>query len=95
MPKTNVKSAFEAQADPATLALSALSWILADSARATRMLALTGLTPDVLRDAVGERATLAATLAFLEAYEPDLIAAAEHIGTTPQTLVAARMDLEG
>jgi hypothetical protein len=94
MPETNVKSASEVQADPATLALGALGWILADSARATRMLALTGLTPDMLRAAVAQRGTQGALLAFLEAHEPDLVAAAEHLGVGPQVLVRARMELE-
>jgi hypothetical protein len=94
MPETNVKNAHDIQADPATLALGALGWILEDTDRATRMLALTGLTPDVLRGAVAERGTQAAILAFLEAHEPDLVAAAEHIGVAPQALVRARMELE-
>lgn len=92
--ETNAKSVAQIQADPAMLALGALGWILADTDRASRMLALTGLTPDLLRHDISEKATLAAILAFLEAHEPDLIAAAEHIGSTPQALVRARMELE-
>lgn len=92
--ETNAKSVGQIQADPATLALGALGWILTDTDRASRMLALTGLTPDILRHDISEKATLAAILAFLEAHEPDLIAAAEHIGSTPQALVRARMELE-
>jgi Protein of unknown function (DUF3572) len=92
MIETNAKS--RDAVDPATLALGALGWILGDTDRATRMLALTGLTPDVLRGAVAEPATQAAILAFLEAHEPDLVAAAEHLGSTPQALVRARMELE-
>ncbi len=95
MLETNAKSGAAVAADPATLALGALGWILADNERAARMLALTGLTPDLLRNSVSEAATLAAILSFLEAHEPDLIAAAGHIGSTPQALVRARMELEG
>ena len=76
------------------LALGALGWILTDADRAARMLNLTGLTPDVLRGGISETATLAAILTFLEAHEPDLIAAAEHLGTGPEALVRARMELE-
>ena len=90
MLETNMKSAVDASA----LALKALGWILADGDRAARMLNLTGLTPDGLREAVSEPATLAAILCFLEAHEPDLLAAAEHVGVTPQELVRARMELE-
>jgi hypothetical protein len=92
--ETNAKSSGQIQADPAMLALGALGWILTDTDRASRMLALTGLTPDILRHDISEPATLAAILIFLEAHEPDLIAAAEHIGATPQALVRARMELE-
>ena len=77
-----------------TLALSALGWTLSDTARADRLLALTGLEPDDLRSRLGEPALLAATLRFLEAYEPDLIACAEDLGTTPALLVDARRSLE-
>jgi hypothetical protein len=94
MLETNAKSLAAIQADPAMIALGALGWILTDADRASRMLALTGLTPDVLRDGVSESATLAAILSFLESHEPDLIAAADHIGVKPETLVRARAELE-
>jgi hypothetical protein len=94
MLETNAKSLGAIQADPAMLALGALGWILTDADRAARMLNLTGLTPDVLREGVSEAATLAAILSFLEAHEPDLIAAAEHIGAKPEQLVRARQELE-
>lgn len=78
----------------ATLALAALGWTLADGDRAARLLALTGLTPDALRTRIGEPGLLAATLAFLESHEPDLLACAEAIDVTPERLVAARRRLE-
>lgn len=80
--------------EPAALALAALGWTLSDDGRAERLLSLTGLTPEELRASLGEPATLAATLAFLEAHEPDLIACAEAIGATPAALVEARRKLE-
>jgi hypothetical protein len=75
-------------------ALAALVWTIGDPARADRLLALTGLDSDSLRSGLGDRALLAAILRFLEAHEPDLIACAEAIGTTPAELVAARRRLE-
>lgn len=78
----------------AVLAIRALGWTLADSARASRLLALTGLTPDALREGLGEPITLAATLSFLEAHEPDLTACAKELGVDPTRLVAARRELE-
>jgi hypothetical protein len=80
--------------EPASLALAALGWTLSDDARAERLLSLTGLTPDDLRTGLGEPATLAAVLAFLEAHEPDLVACADAIGAAPAELVEARRKLE-
>jgi Protein of unknown function (DUF3572) len=80
--------------DASGLALQALVWALSEEARASRLLALTGLTPDILRAGIGEAGTQAAILAFLENHEPDLIACADDIGTTPKRLVDARMELE-
>ena len=79
---------------PEALALSALGWTLAETGRADRLLALTGLTPDDLRARLDEPALLAAILRFLEAHEPDLIACAEELGVTPGQIVEARRSLE-
>ena len=76
--------------DAAALALGALGWILADGARAERLLALTGLTPDALRGGLGDPAVLGALLEFLASHEPDLLAAAEALGIEPAALMAAR-----
>jgi len=76
------------------LALGALGWVLADEARAERLLALTGLTPEGLRARVQDRDFLSAVLLFLENHEPDLLACAEALAVTPQQLVAARQGLE-
>jgi hypothetical protein len=80
--------------DAEALALAALAATLSDERRAQRFLELTGLNADELRSRVGERGLLAATLAFLEAHEPDLVAVAQAIGIKPETLVAARAELE-
>ena len=80
---------------PSALALLALGWTLGDSTRAERLLALTGLTPDDLRQRLDDLGVLAATLGFLEAHEPDLIACADALEVTPAELVAARRALEG
>ena len=72
------------------MALSALGWVLGDEHRASRLLALTGLTGDDLRAGLGDPAVLGAVLDFLGAHEPDLVAAADALGVAPQTLIAAR-----
>ena len=80
--------------DAETLALAALGWALGEPARAQRLLALTGLDADDLRDRLGDPVLLAAMRRFLEAHEPDLIAAAEALGVAPAVLVEARRRLE-
>jgi hypothetical protein len=80
--------------DASTVALMALAWCLEDARRAERLLGLTGLTINQLRAGIGEPGQQAAVLGFLEAHEPDLIACADAIGTTPARLVAARAELE-
>lgn len=80
--------------DGETVALGALGWVLADEARAERLLALTGLTPEGLRARVRDRDFLAGMLRFIENHEPDLIACAEALGISPVALVAARQELE-
>ena len=80
--------------DAETLALAALGWTLGEPERAQRLLALTGLDPEDLRGRIGDPSVLAAALGFLEAHEPDLIAAADALGVRPAELVEARRRLE-
>jgi hypothetical protein len=80
--------------DAEAVALRALGWTLSDGARADRLLALTGLSPEALRDRIGEADTLAAVLRFLEAHEPDLLACADELDLTPLQLVESRRILE-
>lgn len=75
--------------DPDTLALTALGWVLADHDRAARLLALTGLTPEVLRDRLTDRAVLSAVLEFLANHEPDLVLAADALNVAAEDLVKA------
>jgi hypothetical protein len=81
--------------DAEALALAALAATLTDERRARRFLDLTGLDADELRARAGERSLLAATLAFLEAHEPDLIDVAKALNIKPEILIEARVELEG
>ena len=80
--------------DPQALALSALGWVLSDQDRAERLLTLTGLTPDALREGLGDPALLGAVLDFLCAHEADLVAAADALGVAPAELAASRERLD-
>lgn len=63
--------------------------MLTDEPRAERLLALTGLTPEALRDGLGDRAVLAAVLEFLAGHEADLVAAAIALDLAPQEIADA------
>ncbi|WP_264593815.1 MULTISPECIES: DUF3572 domain-containing protein [unclassified Sphingobium] len=76
--------------DDETMALRLVGWIVADSVRAERMLSLTGLEPDALRQALTDPATLGALMDFVINHEPDLLACAEALEVAPADLVAAR-----
>ena len=81
--------------DPAALALRALVWTLAAARLAMRLLDVTGLDPRDLKSRINDPAVLAATLAFLEGNEADLLACAAQLGCPPAALVAAHAALEG
>jgi uncharacterized protein DUF3572 len=80
--------------DPYALALAALAATLTDERRAQRFLALTGIGTGELRSMANEPGLLAALIAFLEAYEPDLLSVSEEIGVRADELVAARRQIE-
>ncbi len=78
---------------PETIALEALGWVLTDEPRAERFLALTGLTPDALREGLGSRAVLGAVLDFLAGHEADLVAVAMALDLPPQDIAEAARTL--
>ena len=87
---TIINSSEDSVKDPSGVALAALAWILSDTPRAERFLALTGLSPETLRAGIGDPAMHRAVLEFLCAHEPDLVAAADSLGLEPARLAAMR-----
>ena len=79
--------------DPASVALQALAWVLADERRAQSFLDLTGLTPEELRAGIGSAEMPGSVHDFLAAHEPDLVAAAEALGLSPDAIGAANRAL--
>ena len=67
--------------------------MLTDDDRAQRLLSLTGLTPDDLRERLTDPTVLAAVLEFLTQHEPDLVLAADALNVDPAALVAAHREL--
>ncbi len=93
--KSNTAKLRVADRDQASaLALGALVWIVQDGSRAQRLLDLTGLSVDELRQNAGDPSLLAAVLGFLASHEPDLIACAEALGEEPLRLMSAKEVLE-
>lgn len=83
----------DSETDAGTLALLALGWIVSDASRADRLLALTGLDADALREGVADPAIWRALFSFLADHEPDLVACSDAIGTSPEKLIAAQQSL--
>lgn len=81
--------------EPAVLALQALAAVAGDEAMGPRFLALTGMDASQLRANADKPATLLALLDYLMANEPDLVATADAIGTTPAALAGAARALGG
>lgn len=84
----HVKGAPDEQ-EAEAIALRALVWTLADERRADRLLSLTGLTPERLREGLQDRQVQAAILEYLANYEPDLIAFAGNEALEPERVMAA------
>jgi hypothetical protein len=80
--------------DAEMLGLRALAHVVGDATLGPRLLALTGLDVATLRERASDPQLLAATLAFLEGRESNLVACADALGVTPTELVAARAALE-
>ena len=78
-----------------TLGLMALGYVAGDAELGPRLLDLTGLDVATLRARAGEPELLAATLGFLAAHEPSLIACARALEVKPAALVAAYRQLAG
>jgi len=69
--------------------------VLSDQARADRLLALTGLTPEILRERLTDRSVLGAVLEYLAGHEPDLMLAADALNVPPERLIRAHRELSG
>ncbi|MGB7409122.1 MAG: DUF3572 domain-containing protein [Pontixanthobacter sp.] len=78
---------------PEAVALNLLIWVLSDQNRAERLLDLTGLTPDLLRDRLDSSSVQVAILDYVIAHEPDLIAACDDLDISPKTILGARRAL--
>jgi Protein of unknown function (DUF3572) len=77
------------------LALQVLAFLLADAKQISRFLALTGTTPQDLRDVASSRELQAATLEYLLSDEGLLLMFCQEAGIDPATISPAHRLLVG
>ena len=78
-----------------TIALQALAFLLADEKQISRFLALTGTSPQDLRDAASTREVQAATLEYVLSDEGLLLAFCQQAGLAPGVIAPAHYLLAG
>ncbi len=76
------------------VALQAVAFIAGDPAKLEALLRVTGVTPQDLRERLGDRAFLVGVLDFLLDYEPRLMEFCSASGLDPAVPAAARFALE-
>ena len=87
--QSNFKKVKKAEAGPQETAIAVLSWLAGDADMFGRFLALTGVAPAQVRQAVGDPGFMAGMLDFLMNHEPTLMRFCAETGTTPEAVAAA------
>ena len=82
-------------ADAEAIAVAVLGWLAGEPELLSRFLALTGVAPGEVRDAVNDRGFLIGLLDFLMGHEPTLMAFSAVSGTAPEAVVRAHDALCG
>lgn len=81
--------------DADATAVAILGWLAGEPELLSRFLALTGVSPAEVRNAVNDPGFLAGLLDFLMSHEPTLIAFSEATGIAPEAVVNAHSILSG
>lgn len=81
--------------DAEALALQVLAFLLADSAQSSRFLALTGITPDDLRQAAGSPELQSAAFEYILSDEGLLLTFCQNAGVDPAVMGPAHQLLAG
>lgn len=71
------------------IAISALAYVAGDPELLPRFLAITGISPSMIRHAAGEPGFLAGVLNFVLAHEPTLLSFAAHADLAPEHIAQA------
>ncbi len=81
--------------DAEALALQVLAFLLADSTQSSRFLALTGITPDDLRNVANSRELQSATFEYILSDEGLLLSFCQEAGVDPALMGPAHHLLAG
>ena len=81
--------------DAETTAVAILGWLAGEPDLLSRFLALTGVSPVEVRNAVNDPGFLAGLVDFLMSHEPTLLAFSAATGTAPEAVVHAHAVLSG
>ncbi|MGA1801411.1 DUF3572 domain-containing protein [Rhizobium sp. HT1-10] len=93
--QSNFKKPKGKDADPQEIAIAVLGWLASEPDMFGRFLAITGMEPSQLRNAVNEPSFLGGLLDFLMNHEPSLMAFCEASGTAPEAVMAASAHFSG
>ena len=84
-----------AQQDAEATAVAILGWLAGEPDLISRFLALTGVAPSEVRNAVNDPGFLAGLVDFLMGHEPTLMAFSEATGIRPEAVVHAHAVFSG
>lgn len=87
--QSNFKTSKKSAVNPHETAIAVLAWLANEPDMFGRFLALTGVEPGMVRNAMNEPAFLSGMMDFLMAHEPTLMAFCAATDTQPEAVVAA------
>jgi hypothetical protein len=87
--QSNFKTSKQRGADPQEVAIAVLAWLANEPDLFGRFLALTGVEPAQVRNAINDPGFLSGMMDFLMNHEPTALAFCQTTGTAPEALNAA------
>jgi hypothetical protein len=87
--QSNFKTSKQHAADPQETAIAVLAWLANEPDLFGRFLALTGVEPAQVRNAINDPGFLSGMMDFLMQHEPTALAFCQANGTPPEVLNAA------
>jgi hypothetical protein len=87
--QSNFKTSKQRATDPQEIAIAVITWLANEPDLFDRFLALTGVEPAQIRNAINDPGFLSAMMDFLMQHEPTALAFCQATNTPPETLNAA------